>query len=378
MKTNTNVILHFTMAITALLVLVLPPVIDGTNPSLKFMPIIKTMDGTYKEQNEKVATISHALQGNAIFFLGASEVSTSVSYPHAVFNYFNKSLNIPVVAYGDSWVDSVIQLSLLTAHKEDFSEKTKVVLLVSPDSFFIKKIPPSIFEKHVTGMVFDKVESDPVVSSVLDGYLKNIDINKVDHLPFNQTKEGTWSMKAIVKEVKYQIGNFSDLVSAYYLGFLKDELPGNKDGWRKLGDKPSPAWGGELSKALLFNKKHRINAENHWMEPSYYQKKNRAIEWGGEPLLNVQIQSFDKMIKLLKERKVQIIVIVDPLNPWALKYTDRFKATDSVIAKTLRKYNVPYLDMYDQPYQNGWNRDYIHPTDLAWVAMDKFIYENFK
>ncbi len=49
-----------------------------------------------------------------------------------------------------------------------------------------------------------------------------------------------------------------------------------------------------------------------------------------------------------------------------------------MIAATLKKYQIPYFDMFKQPYQNGWNKDYLHPTDLAWVEMDHFIYEHFQ
>ncbi len=55
-----------------------------------------------------------------------------------------------------------------------------------------------------------------------------------------------------------------------------------------------------------------------------------------------------------------------------------FKPIDAKITATLKQYNISYYDMYSQPYQNGWNKDYLHPTNLAWVAMDKFIYEHFK
>ena len=94
MKIKNTLCLHILMALLAILVLSVHPVVTSFDPPLKFQPMIKSMEGTPKEQAEKIATISHALQGNAIFFIGASEVSTSENGHYAVYNYFNKQLHV--------------------------------------------------------------------------------------------------------------------------------------------------------------------------------------------------------------------------------------------------------------------------------------------
>ena len=81
------------------------------------------MAGTPKEQAEKIATISHALEGNAIFFIGASEVATSEDEHYAVYNYFNKQLHNPVVAYGDAFVDDETQFLLFSRFKNSLNAK---------------------------------------------------------------------------------------------------------------------------------------------------------------------------------------------------------------------------------------------------------------
>jgi D-alanine transfer protein len=70
MKIKNTLCLHILMALLAILVLSVHPVVTSFDPPLKFQPMIKSMEGTPKEQAEKIATISHALQGNAIFFIG--------------------------------------------------------------------------------------------------------------------------------------------------------------------------------------------------------------------------------------------------------------------------------------------------------------------
>ena len=91
-----------------------------------------------------------------------------------------------------------------------------------------------------------------------------------------------------------------------------------------------------------------------------------------------QIEVFRQTIKLLKERHVQVVAIIDPINPWALYNTNTFQPVDKQLQAILTENQVPYLDMYAQPYQNGWNWDRLHPSELAWVPMDRFIAESFK
>ncbi|WP_276528704.1 D-alanyl-lipoteichoic acid biosynthesis protein DltD, partial [Enterobacter hormaechei] len=78
----------------------------------------------------------------AIFFLGASEVATSEEEHYAVFNYFNKQLHQPVVANGDAFVDDETQFLLLSRFKDSLNANSKVVLLLAPDGFYSKGLPP--------------------------------------------------------------------------------------------------------------------------------------------------------------------------------------------------------------------------------------------
>lgn len=217
MKINKAILLHISMAILAALVLTIPPFIDSLQPALKFLPLIKTMEGTRKVQAEKMATISHALNGNAIFFLGASEVATSEDEHFAVYNFFNTKLHQPTVAYGDSFVDNMTQLALLTRFKQDLSPKTKLVLLLSPDSFFFDGIPPTIFADHFPDSVFKPLMSDATMRPVLTHYLTHIDAQDVDHLTFSQMRIFGWHTKIVWREIKYQFSSFCEMIRDYFL-----------------------------------------------------------------------------------------------------------------------------------------------------------------
>lgn len=366
------------MAFAAVLVLAVPPLLDAMHPPLRFRPLIETMETTLKEQNENQATISYALQGHAIFFLGASEVSTSEDKPYAVFNFFNKTLHRPVVAYGNIMIENLAQYSILSTYKNQLSEKTKLVLLLSPDSFFFDRMPPVVFANHIPGRVFSTLSADNTISPLLHDYLKSIKSADVSHLSFNEMNVRGWHASEIIKEVNYQLGSYCDLIRNYYTS-LFFSVKNKPQPW-PLEDKKviAPNWDALTEKAKQLNVVDHENAQSHWMDPEYYRDHPKPEQWDAVPPTPEQVQAFTLMMKMLHERHVQVVVIIDPLNPWANDHPERFKPANDIIKSTLNSYHIPWLDMYDQPYQNGWNWDFIHPTDFGWVTMDKFIAEHFK
>jgi D-alanine transfer protein len=379
MKISKTVFLHISMAVLAALILIIPPFIDSLKPALTFQPLIKSLEGTRKVQAEKMATIEHALKGNAIFFLGASEVSTSEDEHYAIYNYFNTKLHQPTVAYGDSYVDNMTQLALLTHFKQNLTPQTKLVLLLAPDTFYFDDgIPPTIFSDHFPDAIFKPAMADKSLHPLLTNYLTHIDPEDVDHLTFSQMNIFGWHARVVWREIKYQFSSFCELIRDYFLSLVHIHPQGTtawplaRNSWQKID------WDAEFKQAEKLNRVRQQSAATLWMDKEVFADMKTAEEWYSTPPSAQEMQAFTAMIQLLHERQVNVVVIIDPLNPWALKHTEKFQATDRFIQQTLQKYNMPYFDMYDKQYQPGWNWDRIHPTELAWVEMDRYISEAFK
>lgn len=378
MKMKNTVCLHILMAALAILFLCVHPVVTSFSPPLKFHPLIKSMEGTQKEQADKIATISHALKGNAIFFIGASEVATSANEHYAVYNYFNNQLHKPVVAYGDAFIDDITQFLMFSRFKDSLNENSKVVLLLAPDSFYSKGIPPAIFADHFPSPIFDPLMKDPQARPLLIDYLKAIDKKEVSHLTFAQMKASGWNVDMVWDEISFQFANFCTLIKNDWFALLNIEQKTSPDWPTPHAASVLPDWEQELIHARELNKRRQQSAATMWMDKSVYEEGDTAEQWDDTPVVPKQIEVFRQTIELLKSRHVQVIAIVDPINPWALYNTDTFKPVDQQIQAILQQNQVPYLDMYAQPYQNGWNWDRLHPTELAWVPMDRFIAEKFK
>ncbi|MGG7445735.1 D-alanyl-lipoteichoic acid biosynthesis protein DltD [Kosakonia oryzendophytica] len=378
MKLKNTLCLHISMATLAILFLCVHPLVNSFDPPLTFQPLIKSMEGTQKEQAEKIATISHALQGNAIFFIGASEVATSEDEHYAVYNYFNNDLHRPVVAFGDSFDDSVTHFLLFSRFKNDLNANSKVVLLLSPDSFYSFGVPPAIFADNFPAPVFNPLIQDEQTRPFLVNYLHNIDKKEISHLTFSQMNVYGWHAENIWQEVSFQFANFCTLIKNDWLAMLHIE-PEEAQPWpQQPTSVATPDWDKELAHARELNAYRQQSAATLWMDKSIYEPGEKPEVWDDSPVVPAQIQAFEATIKLLKSRHVQVVVIIDSINRRAVQNPELVQPAVTQATAILKANQIPYLDMYSMPYQEGWNWDRLHPTDLAWVPMDRFILESFK
>lgn len=268
MKIKNTLCLHFLMAFLAILFLCLHPLVASFDPPLTFQPLIKSMAGTPKEQAEKIATISHALEGNAIFFIGASEVATSEDEHYAVYNYFNKQLHKPVVAYGDAFVDDETQFLLFSRFKNSLNANSKVVLLLAPDSFYSKGLPPAIYADNFPGSVFNPLMKDQQARPILVNYLKHIESKEISHLTFGQMRVFGWHPDLIWDEVSFQFANVCTLIKNDWLALLH-VTPRTEQPWPPQPTTHiAPDWDKELANARELNKKtpaergHPVDGQN--------------------------------------------------------------------------------------------------------------------
>nr|WP_318382622.1 D-alanyl-lipoteichoic acid biosynthesis protein DltD [uncultured Enterobacter sp.] len=379
MKIKNSLPLHLLMAGLAILLLCAHPLATGFDSPLTFQPLIKTMEGTPKERAEKIATISHALKGNAIFFIGASEVATSEDEHYAVYNYFNKQLHRPVVAYGDAFIDDVTQFLLLSRFKNDLNANSKVVLLIAPDSFYSDGIPPTIFADHFPAAIFDPLMQDPQARPLLTHYLHHIkNKDDISHLSFAELNIYGRNLNLIWQEVSYQFANFCTMIKNDWLALL-NITPQPVRSWpAQPAATIAPDWDRELAHAVELNKVRGQSAATMWMDKTEYAPGDTKELWDDVPVMPKQMAVFRQTIAMLKSRHVQVVVIVDAINPWALSNTETFRPVDKQLQAILTQNQVPFFDMYAQPYHNGWNWDRLHPSELAWVPMDRFIAESFK
>jgi D-alanine transfer protein len=216
MKIKNTLCLHILMALLAILVLCVHPLVTSFDPPLTFQPLIKSMAGTPKEQAEKIATISHALEGNAIFFIGRlkwlpQKMNITLYIITLISNCTNPSWRMAM-----RYVDDETQFLLFSRFKNSLNANSKVVLLLAPDSFYSKGLPPAIFADNFPGSIFDPLMKDPQ-ARLLVNYLKHIEADDISHLSFGQMAVYGWHPDLIWEEVSFQFANFCTLIKNDWL-----------------------------------------------------------------------------------------------------------------------------------------------------------------
>lgn len=219
---------------------------------------------------------------------------------------------------------------------------------------------------------------DPQARPILVNYLKHIDAKEISHLTFGQMRVFGWHPDLIWDEIGFQFANFCTLIKNDWLSLLNIR-PETAQPWpQQPTTHMTPDWNKELANARELNKVRQQSAATLWMDKTIYEEDGKPQQWDDTPVVPGQFAAFRKTVQLLRAHHVQVIAIVDPVNPWALYHTDTFRPYDKQIQSILKENQIPYLDMYAMPYQNGWNWDRLHPTELAWVPMLRFIAQSFK
>ena len=77
------------------------------------------------------------------------------------------------------------------------------------------------------------------------------------------------------------------------------------------------------------------------MDKTIYEEDGTRQQWDDTPVVPAQIAAFSKTVQLLKEHHVQVIAIVDPVNPWALYNTDTFRPVDKQIKPFWKRTRSP-------------------------------------
>ncbi len=181
-----------------------------------------------------------------------------------------------------------------------------------------------------------------------------------------------WHAENIWQEVSFQFANFCTLIKNDWLAMLHIE-PEEAQSWpQQPTSVVTPDWDKELAHARELNAYRQQSAATLWMDKSIYEPGEKPEVWDDSPVVPAQIQAFEATIKLLKSRHVQVVVIIDSINRRAVQNPELVQPAVTQATAILKANQIPYLDMYSMPYQEGWNWDRLHPTDwhgYRWTAL---------
>lgn len=134
----------------------------------------------------------------------------------------------------------------------------------------------------------------------------------------------------------------------------------------------------EKNFALISNS-NTIGVENGYYESWLKGRPKKKVEAVGLNS-NQEYQDLKALVHFLSENKVKPLFVIMPLNPLAHENLDVLNPTMQEVALLLKEKGYKVLNMYEQnhsSYQKGVLEDIMHPYDLGWYQIDRFILENY-
>ena len=96
--------------------------------------------------------------------------------------------------------------------------------------------------------------------------------------------------------------------------------------------------------------------------------------------VNQELEDFKMLLKLVKEKNVNIRFIISPLNTLYYKNLKDLLPTISDIENEIRSNNITYLNMFETDltkYDKAILRDIMHMSDYGWYKVDQFIINTY-
>lgn len=122
-----------------------------------------------------------------------------------------------------------------------------------------------------------------------------------------------------------------------------------------------------------------IGVENSYYESWLKDRPKKRVE--AVPLPdNQEYQDLEALVHFLSANGVKPAFVIMPLNPLAHENLSTLDPTMTAVAGLLRKHGYPLLDMYHDNsthYRKGVLEDIMHPYDLGWYQIDRFILDTY-
>lgn len=347
-------------------------------------------------------TISHemalavALKRRVPVLFGSSEL-TSRHLPGIAYRFFcNENSNGQLLTVGHAGFQCLAMLTTLAANRPLLKD-AKITIILSPGWFekqyasgtslksFFEFCPPDYLyqiyrdtsidagtRQHIEHYIYtnyDKISKPDAVLRAM-GKKKELPLNAIFNYPFQKTDDVEISIQ---EQRDFYLVAQHAIVNQLSAATVSPYIFRNR----------TVNWD-SLFQASKENFVHISNTNDIGVENSYYESWLK-----GRPKKKVEAVALDKnqeykdflaLIHFLKENQVKPIFVIMPLNPLAHENLDVLSPTIQAVALHLKENNFKTLNMYDSnasSYQKGLLEDIMHPYDLGWYQIDRFILEHY-
>lgn len=366
------------------------PVRSGFTP--RTLNTLHNFDKFYPNEITHETALAVALKKRVPVLFGSSEL-TSHHLNGIAYRFFcRENSNDQFLAVGHAGFQCFAILTTLAANKALLRD-SKITIILSPGWFekqyasgtslssFFEFCPPDYLYQIYKDTTIDAQTKAYIEQYIYDRYDK---ISKPDAVLRAMAKKKSMPLNAIFN---YPFQKVDDIEIAlqeqqdFYLTTQHHIV----EQVSKSATVPYKFYNREinwdsLTKAAKKNFELISNTNDIGVENSYYEnwlkgkpKKNvEAVDLEN----NREYKDFEALIYFLKENHIKPLFVIMPLNPLAHRNLESLSPTIHGVAFSLKRNGFNTLNMYDQnaeSYQKGVLEDIMHPYDLGWYQIDRFI-----
>lgn len=353
---------------------------------------ISYVDRFYPNQIESQFAFSYALKNRIPVVLGSSEL-TSEHLEALPKNFFKTQRSFSL---GHAGFQSFAILACLAANRT-LLQQSKITIILSPGWFekqyssgtslnsFFEFCPPNYLyqiykdelldfqtKAHIQKFMsvnYDKISSPNAVIRLM-GRKTMSEVTNIMNWPYDffDKKEIQFMEQVDFNLISQRtILNSLTLPSSDRYHFYNRPIK-----WDSLTD---------VSKAKFktISNNNDLSVENNYYSAWLKNKPKKKLEFVDEDN-NQELQDFYALVRFLKHNHCKAQFVIMPLNTKAHENLNVLVPTINSINKALGDANFNILDLFTPnvtSYEEGILEDIMHPYNVGWYKIDKFILDNF-
>jgi D-alanine transfer protein len=305
--------------------------------------------------------------GKTLVILGSSELQEPLLF--VPYRFLPKILNVPVLAYGWSFFQSLGDYGMLAANADSLSPKTKLVVMLSPSWFEEGYMPTQWFLSNFQPQVLLGLYHTPGAREVFEQYLQlhgNEFNSSSPILDGFSGKTGLYMDEMTMEERIFSIKTrMHMLYSEADFGSTRKPIPAPAlplaSDWMEY----------EANAERAPNPGHRYGASPETAQYLQALPRENLDD-------NAEFKALELTVGLLKARNVQALFVLQPLNPADYKDAGNMHILGMKIGTLLDAAGMQYYDMSDLSlYKPGTLRDSMHLGELGWEQVDQRIMQYY-
>lgn len=357
---------------------------------------LHNFDRFYPNDITHEMALAVAMKKGVPVLFGSSEL-TSHHLPGIAYRFFcREHSSDQFLAVGHAGFQCLAILTTLAANKPVLKE-SRITIILSPGWFekqyasgtslssFFEFCPPDYLyqiyrdssidastRRHLEQYIYtnyDKISKPDAVLRAMSKK-KELPLNSFFNYPFQKADDA---------EIAFQEQRDAYLTAQHRLMEQLSHLPAKPYHFSNRQINWDSLFKASETHFKLISTSNDIGVENSYYESWLKGRPKKKVE-AVEPDHNQEYKDFEALVHFLEANQLKPLFVIMPLNPLAHENLETLSPTIQEVALRLKEKGFKTLNMYDdnmKSYRKGVLEDIMHPYDLGWYQIDRFILSNY-